>query len=923
VETSFLEKLRRGGQPGVRRRAARAATGALLVGGFCTSALLAIGGSAGVAGAAPRHSGSITCTAGTECGPGALFSEALHRAGTVNLSKVAGANAARPAAGNSLAHRLAPLGLLHRRVSAQALSAAPSMPTAGALAGIAGNDAGATSFDGINALTNGSLNSVYLGGFGPVSPPDQGLGVGGSPQGTAVVEFVNDALAIYSPSGKVLLPPISAFQALGLPAGSALSDPRVEWDPATGRWILAMFVYGQPGGSVTGPAGCNNGGSPQNGCLAAQYFAVSQTTNPLGTYDVFWFDTSDGSNSTAAQPGPGGHVGDDCPCFGDYDQVGMDHSGVYVTTNEFCYNSSNACGSSQTGGYNGTVIYAMSKSELLSAADGGNLPSVERYGIDTLADPFAAYHLSPSSVTQGSAAPNTEYFVESNGSLPGDPTIVTSGLETFALLGTSALNHSEDPTLVMTPVGSEAYTAIPPQAVQKVGPMPYGTTGPCLDFGVPCAALNAPLDTDFNATEQTTYASGVLYTELNTGFKQGQQENAGAAWFVLKPTAGSSSISVKNAANGYVETTENLLYPAIGVDSSGNGFMTFTVAGTHTYPSAAYVSFDGTHGAGDVVHIAGAGANPEDDFSCYAPFTQTSPNSCRWGDYSAAQAYNGNIYMATEYTPNDKRDYLANWGTRVISAPDQGYWVASSDGNVAATGNAPRLAGTTASATSSIVGMAASPAGEGYWLVGRDGSVTARGDAHWLGDLPSLGVSVSNIVAVAPTADGGGYWLVGSDGGIFAFGDAHFVGSLPAIGKAVNDIVGMVATSNGLGYWMVGADGGVFAFGNTHFVGSLPGLGIHVNDIRAIVPSPTNGGYVLVGADGGTFVFGNGATFSGSLPGEGIHVSDIVGLALTPSGHGYWLAGSNGAVYALGDARALPVPSSVAKNQPVAAIAGT
>ena len=920
MRTRLVGKTRTDGPPGGRRRAGRAATSALLVAGFCSSALLAISGSAG---AAPRPTSSTTCGPDTECGPGALAPVALHRVGTVNLSQVAGADMRRtahaPSSARSTPHR-APLGLIHPRLAAARGRSTAPLPVA-PVDTFSGNNAGATSFDGINAATNSSVNSVYLGGFGPVSPPDQGLAAGPSPDGTAIVEFVNMTLAIYSPTGKVLLPPISAFQALDLPPSTSLSDPRVQWDPASGHWFLEMFVYAIPGGTI-GQYGCNSGGSPQNNCLPAQYVAVSTSSNPLGTYDVFWFDTSDGSDSTSVTPGPGGHIGDDCPCFGDYDQVGMDGAGFYITTNEFCFNTSAACGNSQTGTYNGTIVYAISKHNLVSAAAGGALPPVERYGIDTLNDPFAAYHLSPSTVTQGSSAPDTEYFAESNANLPGDPTLVTKNLETFALLGTSALDSGGTPPLVMTSVGTEPYTAIPPQAVQKTGPMPWGSTV-CLHFDAPCAVLNSPLDTDFNALFETTYANGLLYTELGTGVALGTQENAGAAWFVLRPTVKGSSLSVSNAGNGYVETTQNILYPVISVDASGHGFMAFSVSGSGMYPSAAYVTFDGTHGAGDVVHISGAGADPEDDFSCYAPFTQTDPPSCRWGDYSMAQAYNGNIYMSTEYVPNDTRDLLANWGTRVYSAPVQGYWLAASNGSVFATGSAPSIAGTRVSGAKSISDIAATPAGEGYWLAGHDGSVTARGDAKWLGDLPSRGVHVSNIVAIAPSADGHGYWLVGSDGGIFAFGDARYVGSLPALGKNVSDIVGMVATSTGQGYLMLGADGGVFAFGNARYVGSLPSHGISVNDIRAIAPSSTGAGYVLVGADGGTFVFGSGVAFVGSLPGQGTNVNDIVSLALTPSGRGYWLAGSSGSVYALGDAQAFKLPAGIRKNLPVAGIAGT
>ena len=67
---------------------------------------------------------------------------------------------------------------------------------------------------------------------------------------------------------------------------------------------------------------------------------MSQTSDPLGNYTVFGWDPTDASNPLG-----------DCPCFGDFDQIGADANGIYVTTNEFA-------NTSVAPGYNGTVLYA-------------------------------------------------------------------------------------------------------------------------------------------------------------------------------------------------------------------------------------------------------------------------------------------------------------------------------------------------------------------------------------------------------------------------------------------------------------------------------------------------------------------------------------------------------------------------------------
>ena len=543
---------------------------------------------------------------------------ALHRVGTVNLQSLANADArkAATAAPNIGApSRETPLRLPPS--AAKAAAGASAVKSAAAAAGLTGftstNVAGEHGFDGLTSAINAANNPV----IGDVSPPDQGLAVGPSSAGTAIVEFINQSLNIYSTSGKSLLGAIPGYQVFGIPSNSFLSDPRAYWDPQTGHWFLTMFIFGD---GVTAP-------------LSTQFVAVSQTTSPFGSYAVFSIDTSDSSNTAGG-----------CPCFGDFDQVGADNSGFFIATNEFSVDGPN---------FNGSVLYAMSKSGLITAAQGnGPAPVVQAYHVAYAGDPFAAYHLSPSSVTQGAAAPNTEYFVESNAN-----TNFGSGLEIYALLHTSVLNSGGRPALVVTTVATQDYSS-PPNAFQKSGPFPLGQSLGQTGVG--------QLETDFDAVQEVTYAGGRLYAELSTGFNFGTGQNSGAAWFVLKPTAGSSSVSATLISNGLVLTKEELLYPVIGVNASGKGYLNFAVSSTGRYPSTGYMVFDGASGPTGQIHLSGKGTTPLDDFTCYPPF---SSGQCRYGDYSMAQNFNGKIYMASEYTAPQPRDTNSNWGTRIWFAP--------------------------------------------------------------------------------------------------------------------------------------------------------------------------------------------------------------------------------------------------------------
>ncbi len=164
-----------------------------------------------------------------------------------------------------------------------------------------------------------------------------------------------------------------------------------------------------------------------------------------------------------------------------------------------------------------------------------------------------------------------------------------------------------------------------------------------------------------------------------------------------------------------------------------------------------------------------------------------------------------------------------------LGATNNGYWLATSNGQVITAGSAgffgsPQAAGLTL--RGSIVDMAITPDGKGYWLLGSDGGVFSYGDAAFYGSTGNLNLDAP-AVAMAGTPDGNGYWFVASDGGVFFYGDANFYGSMGGKHLAA-PIIGIVPTQDGGGYWFVGSDGGVFAFGDASFVGSLGGSGSQV-----------------------------------------------------------------------------------------------
>ncbi|HET9075746.1 MAG TPA: hypothetical protein VFN68_02350 [Acidimicrobiales bacterium] len=514
--------------------------------------------------------------------------------------------------------------------------------TAGSNYLVRGNVPGESGFTGVTSPQSAAVNVPPAGitPFSDVEPPDQGTCAGPDATGSPIIfDFVNDAASAYTPGGTTVWQVTPAWAMFGLQPSAFLSDPRCYFDAQTQRWFFTMFTVGSPAPST-------------------QYIAVSQTSDPLGNYTVFGFDTTDANNPLG-----------DCPCFGDYDMIGADANGFYITTNEFS-NISNPAG---TPFYNGTVLYAVSKQGLVAAAaDGGaTAPPIARYQVT--GDPYGysadasggtpaqnngPYHVSPASTpSDGTYAPNTEYFAESNSDLFSDNHLIVYALNQTDLLATGGT-----PPLTAAELTSEPY-AFPPNAVQKNGPLPLGST-----YGWHRSAPE--LQADFNALQETTYSAGQLYTELDTAtVTSSDAGHAGVAWFDLTPSVSPAdgTVTASVAHQGYVATGDSLLYPDMVVNGSGNGYLDFSMSGHSDYPSAAYVTLVGGQPTGDI-HLAAAGAAPEDGFTCYPPFASPS-TGCRWGDYSAGAVYAGQVYMMTEYIPPTPRDTDSNWGTFVWSAP--------------------------------------------------------------------------------------------------------------------------------------------------------------------------------------------------------------------------------------------------------------
>jgi hypothetical protein len=228
----------------------------------------------------------------------------------------------------------------------------------------------------------------------------------------------------------------------------------------------------------------------------------------------------------------------------------------------------------------------------------------------------------------------------------------------WALTNTASLNTTPDLTLMQTVIPALPY-AFPDVAVQRPGPLPYGSSL------FPPGQLSLIHGGRDSRVLSLVYAAGRLYVTFATDAvdKNGKRLVAGA-WAVLFPSLRGLELTAPVWRSGYLMlTNSNVLRPAVAVTAQGQGAIAFTLVGPDYFPSAAYVPVS-DFTPGTVSRIAALGAAPQDGFSGYEPFAQ---GVSRWGDYSGAvAAQDGSIWMTMQYIPNAPRTELANWGTRLV-----------------------------------------------------------------------------------------------------------------------------------------------------------------------------------------------------------------------------------------------------------------
>ncbi len=476
---------------------------------------------------------------------------------------------------------------------------------------------------GFNALSHFDQRQSNNGNQFSVEPPSPSIAVANG----YILEGVNNAVQIYSMTGTPVLPKVLATnQVFGVgPAidrsnnsgtgyGVFPTDIRVYYDQSIARWFILQRAQDE---DIFG----NNLDSSH------LYIAVSQTSDPTQTYNVYTMNTTDAANPR-------------CPCVADYPQIGSDQYGFFVSFNEYDTFFSQ---------FVDAGILAISKASL---AAGATAPTMQSFLL-----PFNSgyeFAIQPATTPPGAtpflAGGGGEYFVSSQARFLPD-----TNLALWFMSNTASLNGLfPSLSLTQTTIAALPYSS-PDIAIQRPGPLPYGSTqGGALPF----------IDGGDTRVLSVSYAGGKLYATFATQVVDDQPKIlAGGVYAIISPSFRGAVLGGTTLRGGYLAVRNNsLLRPAIAVNAQGKGAISFSLVGPDYFPSTAFIPIDSLT-TGSTVLIQAPGVAPEDGFTGYGD----SGPVARWGDYSAAvAASDGSIWMGAEYIPNGPRTPLANWGTSIF-----------------------------------------------------------------------------------------------------------------------------------------------------------------------------------------------------------------------------------------------------------------
>ena len=410
-----------------------------------------------------------------------------------------------------------------------------------------------------------------LGSDQEIAPPDPDVAVGSS----SVVEVTNSAIQFFNRAGTSTgITDINKF--VSVPSSWTTTDPQVAYDPQSGRFYFSVLEFDTGGGNGNQVVLlASNSSDPSTGWhgLVLPNVAPNCTDPSL---------TCNGS----------------LPPFADQPWLGFSDNVVAVAWNYFN-------GPSLSAPWYGSQIDIVQKSDLIS----------NTLTLNTVA-PFFNGPFAPRPVV--SLSPTAVQYVVYNNSDP----IEVGNADTIGVLPIAGQPEQQN---------------VNPPTEVDAGPY-NATSGPTSEGGTmppaPQKGSSVLLDTGDDRLTTAVWQNGTLWTAGNTG--------ATAANLCPSATSCLNLVSVPADASGNVNATgarqlvlgvsgSFLYYPAISVDSNGDGFLVYDASSSSTFESVMGAGLIGGQVTAPVTLHASTAAFDPGGGVCNG---NSSP--CRWGDYSGA-----------------------------------------------------------------------------------------------------------------------------------------------------------------------------------------------------------------------------------------------------------------------------------------------
>jgi hypothetical protein len=557
-----------------------------------------------------------------------------------------------------------------------------------------------------------------------IEPPDQGL----CANSNYVVEVLNiGELQVYSAStlqpvskGFTTLDSLMGLASHGAKGWSSGGDISCLFDYSNGgHWIITEIVSASP----EKPQTSTSGPGPFQGCFAGVPFtclegiAVSATSNPLGSYNVYFFNPNNVNNDPGASSGL---------LLNDFAKIGTTQDAFMMFYDEFNLGTPPPSGFGSHG-FNGAQEFAFNKNSLemgMSAskvtvayenmgkaknlypipADNGFQPASASCFTGTYAGIICWYEVIPAQTPDPSQFDNnhggTGFMIASLDFLgAGDNRVAVfdwtglsnlnspscsmcSGIKFGGQIITSGVTYMDEGAACLVQFGGFCGLGD-----QKAGPIPLGDNcGPL----VPTISASCPengIATNGDGATQASFSNGQLWTAVSTvivqTFGSKSELHIGATFWAVGTSGFDSKGTFSVTTEGYVTAAhEDIEFSSIAGIDTGGALMTFSLSGNDYYPSTAFGGLATTTSGltGGVINIADMGQSPQDGFTEYQGFPGlTRP---RWGDYSQAiYVPSMGVFFSTEYIqhPNcgdsaflssagscgGTRELLGNWGSSV------------------------------------------------------------------------------------------------------------------------------------------------------------------------------------------------------------------------------------------------------------------